>query len=80
MSDPVGTVRREEHDGGYSIWVLVHRALIQGYGSEAFVWANPEWLCIDSTATGNCGQRFAADNATVQTFPVIGAVPGTEVS
>ena len=71
----VGTVIREVHEGGYSIWVLVHRALCQGYGDRQQVWRNPEWLCIESTATGNCGARFAESERP--TGGVIGSVPGT---
>jgi hypothetical protein len=74
MSD-VGTVIREEHEDGYSIWVLVHRALVEGYGSSEHVWRNPEWLCIESIAVGNCGSRLStADRPPGE---VLGAVPGT---
>jgi hypothetical protein len=73
----VGTVRREDHDGGYSIWVLVHRALCQGFGSTQQVWRNPEWLCIESTAVGNCGQSLSSEEEFGRT---IGVVPGTEAA
>jgi hypothetical protein len=73
----VGTVRREEHDGGYSIWVLVHRALVEGYGSREHVWCNPEWLCIESTTVENCGKRLPEGEMDGRDCPVIGAVPGT---
>lgn len=70
----VGTVRREEHEGGYSIWVLVHRALCSGFGSSQQVWRNPEWLCIESSEARNCGGRLPeSDSPGV----LIGVVPGT---
>ena len=71
----VGTVIREEHEDGYSIWVLVHRALCQGYGVRQLVWRNPEWVCIESTAVGNCGGRLP--ESPPPPGDVIGAVPGT---
>lgn len=71
----VGTVIREEHEGGYSIWALVHHALCQGYGAQQLVWRNPEWLCVESTAVGNCGARLAESERPIGS--VIGAVPGT---
>ena len=71
---PVGTVIREDHDGGYSIWVLVHRALCQGYGEREKVWRNPEWLCVESTSASNCGSRLVVWERP--SGEVIGAVPG----
>jgi len=77
MSAQVGTVRREEHEGGYSIWVLVHRALCQGFGSSQQVWRNPEWLCIESTVTENCGGRLPE---SAEPGVVTGVVPGTDAA
>lgn len=64
MSDPIGTIRREEHDGGYSIWVRVD-----------FDRRRDErpWLCVHSTAWGNVGERLAH----AEGFEVVGAIPHT---
>lgn len=72
-TDPVGTVRREDHEGGYSIWIRVGRSMFEGYGSNAVVFVKPAWRCVYSTVNGNSGATFAE----IPDFPVIGAVPGT---
>ncbi len=65
--DLVGTVRKEHHDGGYSLWVLVEHAF-----------SGPTWLCTESTARGNKGQELAGDMMWGKNTPVIGAVPGSK--
>lgn len=64
-TDPVGTVRREEHEGGYSIWQRHQPDATRGN----------EWTCVWSTARGNI--ECTAPHPAVADFPVIGAVPGT---
>lgn len=71
-ADPLGTVRREDHDGGHSIWVLVGRALVRGLDPTPF--RDWSWLCIESTDIERLGFRATGQplNSTV-----IGSVPGT---
>lgn len=63
--DPkVGEIRREDHDGGYSLWQSVEGPEGQGL-----------WLCTFSTAFGNRGETLLWQQ--VADLPVIGSVPGT---
>lgn len=64
--DPkVGQLRREDHDGGHSIWQVQ-----ENYdGDERF------WCCIYSTAQGNRDVHYQLDR--MLDLPVIGTVPGT---
>lgn len=72
--DLIGTVRREVHDDGYSIWVLVSPDFADSYSVVRY------WLCIESTAHGNCGARVTPPDADIDSFKVIGVVPGTEAA
>jgi hypothetical protein len=69
MSDPLGTVRKEEHQGGHSIWVRQ----LPTYPDSEFT--DTEWTCIWSTAEGNIGQRVG--DGLTEASEIIGAVPGT---
>lgn len=60
-NDPIGTVRREDHDGGHSVFVKD-----TGY--------HP-WVCVFSTASGNTGGSLGNDE--VVGMSVTGTVPGT---
>ncbi len=68
MSDPVGTVRREEHDGGHSTWVQVSTQIDGEY-----------WLCVWSASPGKLGYDWSGNfpGAIEDVTTVIGAVPGT---
>ncbi|WP_027930737.1 hypothetical protein [Amycolatopsis thermoflava] len=70
MSDPIGTIRREDHyhGDGYSIWARIHHADYR---------RNEEWTCVWSTAEGNVGERLRAAVIEVAEVPVVGAIPGT---
>lgn len=80
--DPIGTVRREDHPecAGYSIWVLVGQPDV-AWDTDAHeyrtVMGTPLWLCIQSTAPGNVAVCL---DAVPHSFPIIGAVPGTEAA
>lgn len=67
--DPIGTVRREEHEGGYSIWVRQD----PGYPDSEF--AETEWTCIHSTAPGNIGCRTG--NGIAEKSEIVDTVFGT---
>lgn len=67
--DPIGTVRREEHGDGQTIWARIP----PGYPDSEFV--GTEWTAIWSTVKGNLGVR-RGDEEIIQ-FPVIGEIPGT---
>lgn len=77
-TDPVGTVRREEHEDGYSIW--------QRVGTCRSVWDNTDsryvsepssvWRCVHSTSAGNLGAHLMGYQISGE-WAVIGAVPGT---
>ena len=63
--DPaVGEIRREDHDGGHSIWQVEEHEDGERY-----------WRCTYSTAKGNRGVTF--ELGQMLDLPVIGAVPGT---
>jgi hypothetical protein len=69
--DPIGTVRREDHEdgSGHTVW------LRQDPGYPDSEMRDTEWTCIWSTALGNIGVRLGDDITTCSR--VIGAVPGT---
>lgn len=67
--DPVGTVRREEHGDGHSIWVRQH----PGYPDSELT--GTEWTCVWSTVPGKPGDRL--EDETASAFALVGAVPGT---
>ena len=73
MTDLVGTVRREEHEGGYSLFALVEKAVVEI--GRPFPYKTSVWLCIHSTASGNCGETISFEQA--ERHPVIGYIPGT---
>lgn len=75
MSDLIGTVRREEHEGGFSIWAKVAQAQIIMPNQR--VVAAAEWLCVFSTAEGNCGERLNRVLVERLDNPVVGVIPGT---
>lgn len=75
MSDLIGTIRREEHEGGFSIWAKVAQAQIIMPNQK--VVAAAEWLCVYSTAAGNCGERLHRFLVERESNPVVGCVPGT---
>jgi hypothetical protein len=62
--DPVGTVRREDHGEGFSLW----QAFENQHGERT-------WLCTWSTVRGNRGVHLWDKRLVGQ--PVIGSVPGT---
>lgn len=63
--DPkVGEVRREDHNGGHSVWQVE-----ENEDGHRF------WRCTHSTAPGNRGATLPLPNDYA--WPVIGAVPGT---
>ena len=67
-TDPVGTVRREDYDGGYSIWLRA-RTTVDG----------EFWVCIhaSSSAPGNPGMAWEGWGPIEDYTAIIGAVPGT---
>lgn len=67
--DPIGTVRREEHGDGYTIWARIP----PGYPDSELV--GTEWTAVWSTAEGNLGQRLYDE--VISRHPVIGEIPGT---
>lgn len=71
ISDPIGTVRREDHkDGdGHNIWLRQD----PGYPDNELT--DTEWTCLYSTAPGNIGQRLGETVCAVS--KVIGVVPGS---
>lgn len=75
MSDLIGTIRREEHEGGFSIWAKVAQA--QVIMPNQRVVAAAEWLCVFSTAEGNCGERLHRYIVERPDNPVVGFIPGT---
>jgi hypothetical protein len=75
MSDLIGTIRREEHEGGFSIWAKVAQAQVILPGNRTVVAA--EWLCVHSTAEGNCGERIHRYMAERDDNPIVGFIPGT---
>lgn len=75
MTDPIGTVRREEHEGGFSIWAKVAQAQVIMPNSQIVMAA--EWLCVYSTAEGNCGERLNRFLVERASNPVVGFIPGT---
>jgi hypothetical protein len=75
MSDLIGTIRREEHEGGFSIWAKVAQAQVILPGNRTVVAA--EWLCVHSTAEGNCGERLHHTLVEKLDNPIVGAIPGT---
>lgn len=68
MADPIGTVRREDHDEGHSIWVRQD----PGYPDNCFY--DTDWTCIWSTV-GKSGDRIGEEIVARST--VIGQVPGS---
>ncbi len=58
-----GTVRREDHEGGHSVWQAVEER------------TRRYWLCVYSTTFSNIGSSLP--DQEVSGFPVIGAAPGT---
>lgn len=75
MTDLIGTIRREEHEGGFSIWAKVAQAQVIMPNNQTIVAA--EWLCIHSTAPGNCGERLNHRLVKRASSPIVGSVPGT---
>lgn len=75
MSDLIGTVRHEGHGDGFSVWVKVAQEKFDAASRETFVAA--EWLCVYSTARGNCGQRLPHILIELPDHPIVGVVPGT---
>lgn len=73
MSDAIGTVRREDHDGGYSIWVKVG-VLCHDDSLDA------AWQCVFSTAIGNIGETLKDEFAEQPKNTVIALLPGTPAS
>jgi len=62
--DPIGTLRREDHADGHSIWLSTQDRL-----------GRRGWFCVHSTVVGNLGGRVEHDE--VAGLPVIGSIPGT---
>lgn len=75
MSDRVGTIRREEHNEGFSIWSKVAQAQVIMPGSRTIVAA--EWLCVYSTIEANCGMRVHSNFVEHKGNPKVGVIPGT---
>ena len=70
MTDEIGTVRREDHENGYSLWLLTQ------YGCDRA----PTWRCVYSTALGNSGyQIWSTDedgNRRIANTSIVGSLPG----
>lgn len=64
FKNPEGAIRRENHDGGFSLWQSTLTAQLRS-----------RWLCTYSTAYGNRGEYL--DHEDVVGMPVVGAAPGT---
>lgn len=64
-TDEIGTVRREDHEDGYSIWLRFSPNATPGN----------EWTCVHSTDWPRIESTRSPDE--VAAFPVIGVVPGT---
>jgi len=65
MTDLIGTIRRETHQGpdgkpntGWSLWCLVARRTYPLYGAGDL---RNVWLCLDSTASGNVGEYLQSN-------------------
>ncbi len=71
--DLVGTIRKETHEGGYSIWMLVAHAFVERSSKLSM---RSAWLCVYSTAVGNCGEYLPITH-DMSNFPIIGYAPGT---
>ena len=71
ISDPIGTVRREDHKPGPGNSIFVR--LDPGYPDNEF--ADTEWTCIYSTEPGSIGQRTGESICAVS--KIIGVVPGS---
>jgi hypothetical protein len=56
MNDVIGTVRREDHEGGFSLWLLM-----QNWDES-----EPSWRCVYSTASGNVGHIWTCDDASIE--------------
>ena len=69
--DPIGTIRRETHDAGHSIWVRMD----PGYPDNQLV--DTEWTCIWSTAPGNIAERLGSPIIEQDKNPIIGQVRDT---
>jgi hypothetical protein len=75
MEDSIGTIRREEHEGGFSIWAKVAQAQVILPGGRTVIGA--EWLCVFSTAEGNCGERLNRTLVERRSNPIVGVIVGT---
>lgn len=76
MTDLIGTVRREEHEDGFSIWVKVAQAQVSAFNPLKTVVA-PEWLCVYSTDNSRCGDRINRSFVERADNRVTGTIPGT---
>lgn len=68
MENEIGTVRRESHEDGFSLWLLMQK------------WdeSTPVWRCVYSTAQGNVGHSWTIhDGPTESNTSVVGSLPGT---
>jgi hypothetical protein len=66
--DQIGTVRREDHDGCFSLWLLIENT------------AKRDWNCVYSTAPGNVGQLWPSLYEEIGGFTVVvGLLPGIPV-
>lgn len=70
MTDQIGTIRKETHDPGYSLWVhLVDR---ENTGSQV-------WACVFSTSAGNLGNVWPGNVVHIaDRTDVVGILPGME--
>jgi hypothetical protein len=70
MSDKIGTVRREDHEDGYSLWLLM-----QNWNEDVST-----WRCVYSTAPGNVGHIWLTDISGGQEIAadtrIVGSLPG----
>jgi hypothetical protein len=66
--DLLGTVRREDHEAGHSVWQCVIVPTNHNWR---------RWECVWSTAPGNIGSFLSHETVAASGFPVVGTVPGT---
>lgn len=60
--DQVGTVRKEDHDDGFSLWLLLQ---------------DGNWTCVWSSSTGNVGRNLSCSwDEIVEFTVVVGLLPG----
>ncbi len=69
-NDPIGTLRKETIDEGYSLWGKLPRFT---YPPKA----GTTWRLIETTMSQSTDFVMIRSDALVQSFPVVGSIPGT---